>query len=85
MNNFLQNNGIVSGAPTRQETALARTNNIIKDGPEAMDKDFGDNFVDDVAKANGSKVFVGGRGLNFRNEGNESVGYGGVKMARKEG
>jgi len=84
MNNFLQNNGIVSGSPTRQETALVRTNNMIKDGSKAMNKDFGDNCVDDVAKANGSKVFVGYRGLNF-NKGNKGVRYGGVEMAGKEG
>jgi len=64
----VQNNGIVSGAPTRQKIALVETNNIVKNRSKAMSKDFGDNFVDDIAKANGTKVFVCDGWVNLRDE-----------------
>jgi len=30
----------------------------IKNRSKAMNKDFGDNFVDDIVKGNGTKIFV---------------------------
>jgi len=63
---------------------LVGTNNIVKNRVEAHDKDFGNEFVNDVAEANGSKIFEGLRLVNFGNERNESVRNGRVKVASLE-
>lgn len=68
MNDFLQNNIIVRGASTRQKTVLVGANNSIKNRSEAKDKDFGNDFVNNDAKANRSEIFVscGGSVLGIR-------------------
>jgi hypothetical protein len=79
VDDFLQNNRVFRSAPTLQKTALVGTNNIIKDRPKAVDKDFGDNFVSDIAKAYGTEIFVGLRSVYFRYKSNESIRYAWVK------
>lgn len=79
MKNFLQNNRVVSSAPTRKKTALIGTNNNIKNRPEAVNQDFGNKLVNNIAKAYRSEVFVGIVRVGFGNEGNESIINSGIK------
>jgi len=73
MNNFLQNNRIVSCSPTRQKATLVRPNNRIKDWSETVNQDFGDELINDITQADGSKVFEGVGRVALRNEGNDCV------------
>jgi len=85
MNNFLQNNRVVRSAPTLQKTALVGTNNIIKDQPDTVDKDFCNDFLGYVAKADRPKVFVSFERVDFGDKSNEGVRYGGVEKTSVEG
>lgn len=50
-----------------------------------MNKDFGDNFVNDVTKVDWPKIFEGSRGLNFKDKGYDGIWGGWVKMASFKG
>lgn len=80
VSNFLQNNRVVISAPTWQKTALVGPNNIVKDRSEAMDKDFGDDFIGYVAEA---EVFIGFRRVKFRDKGYERISRKSLKQVEK--
>jgi len=84
VNYFLQYNRVVSGAPTWEKTALVGTNNIIEDRPKAMNQDLCNDFVNYVAKADGSKVFECLWRVYFGDESNKGVCYGRVKVTSLE-
>jgi len=50
-----------------------------------VNKDFGNYFIDSVAKAYGPQILEGGGIANFRNESNESFRDSGVKETRIKG
>lgn len=49
MNDFLQNNDIVRSTSTKQEATLVGDNNSIKNKRKAMDQDFCDSLVNNIA------------------------------------
>jgi hypothetical protein len=73
VDDFLEDNGIIGGPSTREKAALVGTYNIIKDRTKTVDQDFGDYFVNRVAKADWSEVFLGLRWFNFGDEGDQGV------------
>ena len=70
---ILQNNWVVRSSPTWQKTASVRANNIIKDRSETLNQHFCNDFVNNVAQTDGSKIFVSIVWINLRDKCNESV------------
>ncbi|MED6222006.1 hypothetical protein PIB30_060250 [Stylosanthes scabra] len=65
MKHFLSNDNVLYGPSSRNKTALQRTNNFIQKRPKSIDKNFGDDFINYVAKTDRSKLFHTIRSVHF--------------------
>lgn len=54
---FLDYDSMVTSSSFRQKTSLAFSDDIRKEGLESVGDDFGNDFVDSIAKSNGPEVF----------------------------
>lgn len=85
VDNFLEDNSIVSGSSSWKKAALEGTNKVAENRANPLNQDFGQNLVYGVTQTDWSKFFEGLTGINFGNQGYESVGKGWVKITRREG
>lgn len=56
VDDFLSQDSIICGAPSRDETTLQRGNEIIKKGSQVVDKCFSVHFEKDITQTDGSEV-----------------------------
>ena len=61
--------------PSEDKTVLEGGNDVREEGFKAVHKDFGGDFVDGIAEADGSEVADFERVVDFGNEGNKRVVY----------
>lgn len=73
---FLDNDNIIWNSPTSKEIVLTGTNDNWEKGLDAIDNDYGDQLINNIAKSNRCKTLDGFSILNLRN--GEEVG--GVHM-----
>lgn len=73
MNDLMSGDGHIKNLSTRDEPLLTQTDKRVKKGFESIDQDFGEDLVDNIAKADWAKVFQRRRILNFGDQSNEGV------------
>lgn len=71
MNDFLRKEDVVTRFSTRNEAGLERVYDVVQVQFESVNKDFGNNFVESVAKAYRAKLMCRFRFGNLRDEANE--------------
>lgn len=70
MDNLLQDKSVITSPPTRQKTALEGTYNTIKEGPNPVDQNLRDNFINSVTQASREKFLQRLGTIHLRNKGN---------------
>lgn len=71
MNAFITDEDIIRDMTTRDEGTLVRVNDLTKNKSGYISDGSSNNFVEDIAKANGSIVFHGERVFVLRDEGDD--------------
>lgn len=73
MNNFMRYESIICGSFSRNETILKRLNYRIQVGADPINKHFGDDLEENMAKTYWLKFLLRCRTINLRNMHNQSI------------
>jgi hypothetical protein len=82
VDHLLGNNDIRSNVASLNESSLSWMNDVGEVMFEAVSQGSGNDFVADIAEANGTKISRGDRNIFLRNKGNESTVDGIWEMSR---